>query len=256
MLDWEYTPPRGPYAKIQRRLVQRLMAAPTQVRPDRPVVTFTFDDFPKSALAGADIVEAAGGHAGFFACTSFLGKRNPVIGEMFDSATLQELTQRGHEVGAHGHAHLDCAKAGIRAVEKDIGENLVKLTEAGLETTVSSFAYPYGETTFSAKRWVADVFSAARGIASGVNAGAADRGQLKAVELLDTGWARKRAFEMLKTCIRSKGWLIYFTHDVSQTPSPYGVPHELIQELADMAINEGAVLAAPTLGAVLSGVID
>lgn len=256
MLDWNYVPSRAPHARIQRRLMPHLMAAPTQVRPDRPVVTFTFDDFPKSAIDGADIVENAGGRAGFFACTSFLGKRSPTMGEMFDAATLAELSQRGHEIGAHSHAHIDCARADMKAVEKDVGQNLVALTEAGLDATVSSFAYPYGETSFSAKSWVADVFASARGIQPGVNIGHADRAQLKAVELLDTAASRRRAQEMLKTAIRSKGWLIFFTHDVSWAPSAYGVPHTMIRELAEQAVAEGAVLAAPSLGAVLSGVID
>ena len=59
--------------------------------PDRPVVSFTFDDFPKTALTGADIVEKDGGKAGFYACTSLMGQRSPVMGEMFDAATLAEL---------------------------------------------------------------------------------------------------------------------------------------------------------------------
>lgn len=256
MQAWDYRPSRAPHAKVARRLVRNMLAAPTQVRPDRPVVTFTFDDFPKSAMDGADIIENAGGRAGFYACTSLMGKRSPAMGEMFDAAALSELAARGHEIGAHSHNHIDCAKTELRVVEKDVGQNLVQLAEAGHGATVSSFAYPYGETSFSAKRWVADVFGSARGIQPGVNLGAADRAQLKSVELQDSGWHRRRAMEMLKSCIDSKGWLIFFTHDVSLTPSSYGVSHDLIRELAERAVGGGAVLAAPTLGAVLSGVID
>jgi peptidoglycan/xylan/chitin deacetylase (PgdA/CDA1 family) len=256
MVQWTYAPSRTPPAKVQRRIVQWRRASQAEVAPDRPVITFTFDDFPKSALNGADIVEKHGGHAGFYACTSFLGQRSPVMGEMFDGATLRELSARGHEIGAHTHTHLDCARARLEKVERDIGENLVALSEAGHNATVSSFAFPYGETTYAAKRWVGEVFATGRGIRPGVNAGEVDRSQLRAVELGASAMHRRRAIAALKSCVDAKGWLFFFTHDVGNSPTNYGAPSDLLEELAQQAVDAGAVLAAPTLGAVLCGVID
>ena len=60
----------------------------------------------------------------------------------------------------------------------------------------------------------------------------------------------------LNACIGTKAWLFFFTHDVGVTPTSYGAPTDLIEELSVRAVEAGAVLAAPTLGAVLSGVID
>jgi peptidoglycan/xylan/chitin deacetylase (PgdA/CDA1 family) len=256
MQSWDYAPSRTPLARVKRRLVQSVLAAPAEVRPDRAVVSFTFDDFPKSALTGADIVEAAGGRAGFYACTSVMGKRSPILGEMFDSATIAELSARGHEIGAHTHDHADCAQASLDAIERSVGDNLVRIADAGYQPTVSAFAYPYGETTFAAKQWLAHVFATSRGIRPGVNHGRTDRAQLRATELLDNAASRRRASEQVKKCLASNGWLILFTHDVSPTPSAYGVPPDLIADLVAQAVDGGAVLAAPTLAAVLSGVID
>ena len=50
--------------------------------------------------------------------------------------------------------------------------------------------------------------------------------------------------------------MFFFTHDVSPSPSAYGATNELIEALAKTAVDMGAVLAAPTLGAVLCGVMD
>lgn len=254
--QWTYVPSRNLAAKVERRVVQLRLAARAQIAPDRPVVTFTFDDFPKSALNGADIVEKHGGRAGFYACTSLLGKTSPVMGEMFDADTLKELVARGHEIGAHSHSHLDCARHKLDKVKKDVGENLVALAEAGHAEHVSAFAYPYGETTFSAKSWVSDVFVTGRGILPGINIGETDRSQLRAIELGNSTAARKRAMAALKNAVASRGWLFFFTHDVGSSPSEYGAPDDLIEELAKTAVDMGAVLAAPTLGAVLSGVMD
>ena len=256
MTQWAYVPSRTAAAKVQRRVTQWRKACVAQVAPDRPVVSFTFDDFPKSALNGADVIEKHGGRAGFYACTSFLGQRSPVLGEMFDADTLGELRTRGHEVGAHSHTHLDCAKTRLEQVERDIGENLVALAEAGHHETVSAFAFPYGETTYLVKRWVGDVFATGRGILPGFNLGETDRSQMRAVELGASDAHRRRAIAMLEACLRRKAWLFFFTHDVGASPTTYGAPLDLIEELAARAADGGAILATPTLGAVLSGVID
>jgi len=76
------------------------------------------------------------------------------------------------------------------------------------------------------------------------------------VELGSSEAHRRRAFVMLEAALRRKGWLFFFTHDVGATPTDYGAPTDLIEELAVRALEGGAILAAPTLGAVLSGVID
>lgn len=256
MQQWTYSPSRALPARMQRRVVQWRKACHAIVAPDRPVVTFTFDDFPKSSLNAADIIEAKGGRAGFYACTSLMGLRSPAMGEMFDAETLAELRARGHEVGAHTHGHLDCARTRLEKIERDIGENLVALTEAGHDETVSAFAYPYGETSYAAKQLVGDVFATARGILPGVNVGEVDRSQLRAIELGATASHRRRALAALKTCIDQKGWLFFFTHDVGANPTSYGAPTDLVEELATRAVEAGAVLTGPTFGAVLCGVID
>lgn len=256
LLQWTYTPSRSPPARVQRRVVQWRKACRAEVAPDRPVVSFTFDNFPKSALNGADIVEKCGGRAGFYACTSFMGQRSPMMGEMFDGATLSELTARGHEIGAHTHTHLDCARARLEKVERDIGENLVALAEVGHIENVTSFAFPHGETSYAAKRWVGEVFATGRGTLPGVNIGDVDRSQMRAIELGSSAMHRRRAIAALKTCVDAKAWIFFFTRDVSRSPTPYGAPVDLVEELAQRAVEGGAVLAAPGLGAVLSGVTD
>ena len=108
-------------------------------------------------------------------------------------------------------------------MERDIGENLVALSEAGHTGTVSAFACPFGETTFAAKRGLATC-SRRAGILPGINRGDVDRTQLRAVELGAARRASPAGAAMLKTCIETKAWLFFFTHDVSDSPSPYGAP--------------------------------
>jgi hypothetical protein len=60
-----------------------------------PIVTFSFDDFPRSALTtGADIIEKCGGRATYYVSMGLMGQRND-LGEQFESADLQVLVERG-----------------------------------------------------------------------------------------------------------------------------------------------------------------
>jgi peptidoglycan/xylan/chitin deacetylase (PgdA/CDA1 family) len=254
--QWTYAPSNNTAARVQRQATRLRRGARALVQPDRPVVCFTFDDFPKAALNGADIIEKRGGKAGFYACTSWMGKRSPITGEMFDAATLADLRVRGHEVGAHTHSHLDCSKTELEKIQRDVGANLVALSDAGYMANVSAFAWPFGETTYEAKRWAGEVFATARGTRAGINRGDCDRSQLRAIELGASAAHRHRAVAALKKCVETKGWLFFFAHDVSNSPSPQGAPSKLVEELAKRAADMGAVMAAPTLGAVLCGVID
>lgn len=252
----DYRPPRSLPAKLGRRIVQWRHAAPATVEADRPVISFTFDDFPKSAVNGADIVERHGGRAGFYASTCYMGATHPEMGEMFDAQTLMALHSRGHEIGAHTHGHIDCARAGMKTVERDIGQNLVQLVSAGHIPTIASFAYPYGETSFATKRWSSDVFATARGVLPGVNAGDVDRAQLRAVQLGESEWARRRAIAMLEKAAATNGWLIFFSHDVGASPSLYGVTETQLAELVQRAVDLGCALAPPTEAGYLTKVLN
>ncbi len=252
-VDWTYSPSRSLLAKAERRLTQLRHAASVSVRPPRPLVSFTFDDFPMSAMNGADVVETNGGRAAFYASTGLMGSTHPVYGEMFDAAALRTLDERGHEIGAHSHGHADYARLSRGAVKADLTACISHLAAAGVGRALTSFAYPYGETSPAAKRIVADVFGTARGGLPGVNLGECDRGQLRAVPLYLTAASRKRAIEMLDQCLKTNGWLIFFTHDVTAVPSEYGVHPGMLSELAKRAVAGGASLVTPREAATICG---
>src|SRR5690348_5712124 len=70
-----------------------------------PVVSFTFDDFPRTALTvGGSILERFGTRATFYVCMGLLGHTND-LGEHFGVADLKDLLRRGHEIGGHGVRH-------------------------------------------------------------------------------------------------------------------------------------------------------
>jgi len=234
-----YNPSRSIPARISRRLTQWNTIKPLGKTPSRPIVSFTFDDFPKSAAdQGAQIIEDAGGRGTFYACTSFIGQRAPT-GDQFEEADVRALLDSGHEIGAHTHTHLDCSKENIESIKTDIKENLARLSDLGANS-IESFAYPYGETHPAVKRSLLGQFSTARGILAGHNGHSTDRMQLRAFELSKEDWTIDRAANAIKATATAPSWVVIFTHGITQSAEAYGTTPKALRELTKIAQGIGA----------------
>ena len=71
-------------------------------------------------------------------------------------------------------------------------------------------------------------FSSVRGVHPGVNVGAVDLAQLNAVSLETRLWDKGVIQAAIDRVLHDKGWLVLYTHDVSDDPSPYGSTPEML----------------------------
>lgn len=240
-----YIPDRGLAAKLSRRLVQWRSAAPMTLRPDRPLLSVTFDDCPKSAATlGAAILDEAGVRGCYYVASGLLDT-DTVMGRIAARDDLKALHKSGHEIGAHTHSHTDCAKTGTTAIFHDIDRNLDVLADLTAGTPVESFAFPFGETTFGLKKQLAARFSSLRGILAGPNRGQVDRSQLRAFEMDGSESSMTRILTALTQSARTPGWTILFTHDVSETPSPFGMTPDQLRTVIRHARERGTAFRTP-----------
>lgn len=215
-----YAPPRDVISKLQRRLTQWRAARPAKLRFAEPILSVCFDDFPASAATlGASILEAHGARGTFYAATGLAEQDGP-CGVNFSAEDLRRLGAHGHEMGCHTFAHQDCARATAFDTLKDIAANRDALAAMDAPAPLT-LAYPYGETSMALKEALPPRFTCARGVLPGLNVGAADLAQLHAYPLYGEG-GLARATDALKVAAKRKAWMIAFTHDVAETPSPFG----------------------------------
>ena len=93
---------------------------------------------------------------------------------------------------------------------------------------VDNFAYPFGYGSFARKYQLKKEFQTCRSIVPGVNADSVDLQFLRAIPLIDRDMDRceiDRAFDEAQT---NNGWLIFYGHDVTDRPSPYGCSPALL----------------------------
>ncbi len=223
-----------------------------------PVVTFTFDDFPRSALTmGADILEQFGARGTYYVAMGLMGSRNR-LGEQFRSADLQCLVDRGHEVALHGFRHLSARSTPVEEFIDDVVDCKRALGEYVPEGPSNNFAYPYGEATLSAKRRLGPCMGSSRGTIGGLNGPEVDLNLLRANSLYGGDEQAERARRLILKNQAQKSWLIFYSHDVSEDPSPYGCTPSLLRQTVSFAADIGARLmtVADVVGRLQASALD
>ncbi|MBX3478788.1 MAG: polysaccharide deacetylase family protein [Caulobacter sp.] len=228
-----YTADRSIRGKLRRRYTRLAFRKPLSLSLDRPMLTFSFDDVPATAaLAGARVLEEAGLRGTFYICAGLEDGEGP-MGRYGSSEDARRLVAAGHEVACHTFSHLDCGQADLSAIAADVDRNGVALAERGAADPVS-FAYPYGDVSFAAKRALGGRFKTLRTVQAGLVTDGSDANQLPAVGIEgDEGEAR--ALHWMEQAVRRKAWLILYTHDVAETPSAWGCNPGALERLARQA---------------------
>ena len=207
-----------------------------------PVVSFSFDDFPRSALTcGADIVESAGARATYYVAMGMMNTVNQ-LGEQFSSDDLHALAGRGHEIAIHGYGHLSARRTSAEDFVRDVAECREALRQCLPGAVSDNFAYPYGEATLVSKRVLGPRMASSRGTVPGLNGPDADLNLLRANPLYGGEDQAEGALRLIAENQRRKAWLIFYTHDVSETPSPYGCTPSLLRIAVSAAAENGARL--------------
>jgi len=232
--------PGGLRSKLTRQMSRFMARRPLALDLDHGIVTFTFDDFPKSAATtGARMLEDRDWRGTYYACAGYAGGETH-HGAMFDAGDLQRLSAAGHEIACHTYEHLDCGQATPETARASVAKNARALAAMGLTTPMTQFAFPYGEVTPAVKASLGEHFAALRGIRAEVNRGQADLNLLSAVPL-DGGEAGiTRACEAAESLTQSPGWLIFYAHDVQDSPTTWGCTPDEFDRVLQAVARSGA----------------
>jgi|GEM_PF-181609 peptidoglycan/xylan/chitin deacetylase (PgdA/CDA1 family) len=236
LADWDAHRALG--VRISARLSRHVPTRPVVLKNEKPIVTFTFDDVPETALAGARLLEQAKARGTFYISTALLGRRT-AHWTVIDAEGVRELHHAGHEIGLHGHAHLPVGLRGASEFAADITRNRETLRSIDPGMLAENFAYPYGLANFARKLRLSKLVRSSRGVESGVNSGTMDAQLIRSVALGEESLGYAEIDHYLDRTIAKNGWLVFFTHDVGDAPSPYGVSKRMLHYAIEAAIRRG-----------------
>jgi peptidoglycan/xylan/chitin deacetylase (PgdA/CDA1 family) len=209
---------------------------------ESPVISFTFDDFPRSALLNAGAILRERRLAGtYYASFGLMGKKAPT-GEIFTREDLDELIQQEHELACHTYDHYDSWDTAPLEFEASILRNQRAISERLPGTKFRCLSYPISWPRPETKRRVASYYECARGGGQTFNAGTMDLNYLKAFFLEQS----RDNFAAIKQTIddnaHAKGWLIFATHDVCDQPTRFGCLPGFFEKVVDYAIQSKATI--------------
>ena len=187
-----------------------------------PIVSFTFDDFPQSALhVGGAILKNYGVCGTFYAAMGLMDRFNG-LGPQFCREDIQTLLRDGHELGSHTFDHLSCRSAPLGCFEADVLKGRQAVEQTTGRCRPHQFSYPFGHVTFRAKRRIGASVSSCRGIVPGINESPADLNLLRANSLYSWSFDLDAVDRLFQLTEQRRGWLIFYTHDISENPSKFG----------------------------------
>ena len=206
------------------------------------MISFTFDDFPRSALhVGGQILEEHGLSATYYAALGLINTEAPV-GRIFSEEDLNEVQLRGHELGCHTFDHCHGWHTPSNAFEASVLRNREALNRLLPDASFQTHAYPYGLARPETKRRISEYFLCCRGGPQRCNFGRTDLNYLNAFFLEQVRGDLTAVTAVVDQNCRSGGWLIFGTHEVAENPSRLGCSPEFFRDVVRYAAASGATI--------------
>lgn len=229
---------RSGLGAARRRVLCSLYRRTVSLGNRGPIVTFSFDDFPRTAYSvGGAILEQFEARGTYYTAAGLMNTSDE-LGDQFRSEDLDSLLEKGHELASHTYNHVSSRAVSCATFLEDVqkGRNAIKQF-AGINST--NFAYPFGDVTLQTKRNLRLGLASARSIFPGVNGPEVDLNLLRANSLYGDLDRAARAAELIRENAKRKSWLIFYTHDVRPNPSPFGCTPRLFEATVSCAVRSG-----------------
>jgi len=242
------------FDKASRYVRTSLFAKTVKMRNRRAIVSFSFDDFPRSAvLNGARLLEKNGVRGTFYLTGSYCGQIVDSIPQ-YHVEDLVSLEEKGHEIGCHTYTHPRVSMLSADELNEEINRNAQFAAGHLPGIQLKTFAYPFGDVSFAATMRLQSKFAGCRSSEPGLNIERADLGRLRSVRLYNRLMSNEDISNVIKEAVSSNAWLIFYTHDVAETPSNFGCTPLLFENAVKLAIStEAQVCPIDTAIKILDG---
>ena len=166
--------------RYQRSAARFLFKRPFVINSQVPLISFTFDDFPRSALlTGGAILKRFGLSGTYYASFGLMGKKASTD-LMFLAEDIAAVLEQGHELGCHTFAHCHSWETKATVFERSVVDNALALDRLFPGVSFRTFSYPISPPRPQTKRTMANYFTCCRGGGQTFNVGTTDLSYLSA----------------------------------------------------------------------------
>lgn len=225
-------------AAVLSRVATRTITIPD----DQRIISFTFDDVPQSALVNAaPMLEDSGARSTFYVAPGMAAGPDGLL----DDRDIQMLAARGHHIGCHTLTHYSLARGSAEGLYRDALAGKAALDGVLGGHPTEHFAYPYGAVSIRAKTLLQQAFTTMRTSRPGINVRRVDLSYLRAEPLYSraSGLDLDRVRRRVRSIEQRGGWLILYTHGVSDRPGRFDASCEDFRRVVELVTqSEASVL--------------
>ena len=234
------------HGKYQRTVADLFSKRNLKMQNSGPYISFTFDDFPISALyTGGAILRSFELRGTYYASFGLMGTKAPT-GNIFSVGDIKELLSQKHELGCHTFSHAHAWETNATNFEESIVKNKLVLEKLFPGIAFRSFSYPIGVPRPITKRRASKHFLSCRCGGQIFNSDIVDLNYLKAFFLEKSRDNPHLVKKIIDRNCQAQGWLIFATHDVSEEPTPYGCTPSFFKDIVKYSIDSGAKILPVT----------
>ncbi len=225
--------------KVARGVARLVPVKPIKARPATGLVSFTFDDIPRSAWhMGGEILARHGVEGTYYVAGGLTGGEDEASGNICHTEDdLRAIAEEGHEIASHGFAHRPFTDLSKNELLEDWDRNERYLQSLFPDRMISNLSYPLGMARIRDKSLAAKRFTSIRGVDPGLNKGLCDFSQLKSNGLYSSRITVEKVKALIDRAARDKAWVIFHTHDVAEDPTPWGATPSLFEEAVKAAVD-------------------
>jgi peptidoglycan/xylan/chitin deacetylase (PgdA/CDA1 family) len=206
-----------------------------------PLISFSFDDFPRSAVHTAGrILGDRDIKATYYTSLGLMDKEAPV-GKIFSREDLGLVVEQGHELGCHTFSHCHSWDTSPSVFENSVIKNRQSLQDLIPGESFQTLSYPISYPRPHTKRRVAKHFLCCRGGGfQTYNIGRVRKTFLHSFFLEKSRDDLNAVRKVIDGNARAGGWLIFSTHDVCENPTQFGCIPSFFERVVDYATASGA----------------
>jgi peptidoglycan/xylan/chitin deacetylase (PgdA/CDA1 family) len=242
--------------KYRRTVAATLCQRPVKMRNTVPLISFSFDDFPLSALEVGGAILRDHGLRGTYYVSLGLLDRDESVGRICSAGHLQEVLNQGHELGCHTFGHCDAWETAPELFEVSIRDNQRALAGIIPGARFETMSYPISTTPRpGTKKQTGLRFLCCRAGGQTNNVGTVDLNYVRSFFLEQSTEDPSAIWNLIDRNRVEKGWLVFSTHDVSEQPTKYGCTPEFFDEVVKRAVDSKALVlpVIQALEVVLAG---
>jgi peptidoglycan/xylan/chitin deacetylase (PgdA/CDA1 family) len=206
----------------------------------QPIISFTFDDFPRSALFnGGAILEEHGVAGTYYVALGLMSRMSPT-GEIFHPDDLGRLFRGDHELGCHTFDHFPAWETNPEDYEESVSRNSKLLVELAPRARLETHSFPISYPRPATKRRLSHRFRGCRGGGQTINAAGVDLNYLSSFFLEQSRDNFQPIHQLISRNAQERGWLIFSTHDVSADPTQFGCTPKFFEKVVQHAVASGS----------------